>query len=150
MAKFKVGEKVLSPYGEHATVLCSVTSELDSKAEYLLELGYGLRKYTVMASEDELSSITLKDFSDHTIDAFKYQTSHVGQVVYYTDTRSIHNADVAIDMSNFSVYIIQQSLDGINWDIVGSTDKTQCNHQWKLYEGFTNSYQYCEKCDQKK
>ena len=25
-----------------------------------------------------------------------------------------------------------------------------CDHSWKLYEGFTNRYEYCEKCDVKK
>lgn len=25
-----------------------------------------------------------------------------------------------------------------------------CNHTWKNYEGFTERYQYCEKCDEKK
>lgn len=25
-----------------------------------------------------------------------------------------------------------------------------CNHQWKTYSGFTNSYDYCSKCDLKR
>jgi hypothetical protein len=25
-----------------------------------------------------------------------------------------------------------------------------CEHVWKTYEGFTNKYDYCEKCDEKK
>lgn len=28
-------------------------------------------------------------------------------------------------------------------------NKSQCNHQWKHYEGITATYNYCEKCNQK-
>jgi hypothetical protein len=29
-------------------------------------------------------------------------------------------------------------------------EKKQCDHNWKLYEGFSESYDYCEKCGVKK
>lgn len=29
-------------------------------------------------------------------------------------------------------------------------DNGSCQHAWKLYEGFVESYEYCTKCDQKK
>ncbi len=28
--------------------------------------------------------------------------------------------------------------------------KSNCNHNWKSYQGFTENYDYCSKCDLKK
>jgi len=34
-------------------------------------------------------------------------------------------------------------------DIVDNFD-SNCSHKWKLYNGFTESYEYCELCDKKR
>lgn len=31
-----------------------------------------------------------------------------------------------------------------------SVTSVRCNHKWKKYQGFTDSYEYCEHCDVKK
>ena len=36
--------------------------------------------------------------------------------------------------------------DGTNWHIV----EPECDHKWKLYQGFTDKYEYCEYCDVKR
>jgi hypothetical protein len=44
---------------------------------------------------------------------------------------------------------------GTRWvtvkEIINPSDTDRgCDHAWKLYEGFSNRYEYCEKCDVKK
>lgn len=39
------------------------------------------------------------------------------------------------------------------WDKVegkGTSDPKQCNHIYKLYKGFSEEYEFCVKCDDKK
>lgn len=39
------------------------------------------------------------------------------------------------------------------WLLKFWTDNTSapgCQHEWKLYDGFTNRFEYCSKCDEKK
>jgi hypothetical protein len=49
-------------------------------------------------------------------------------------------------------YPVLYFIDNPNdWEIVSSSEPTNtpCNHEYKLYQGFTDSYNYCVKCDQK-
>jgi hypothetical protein len=44
----------------------------------------------------------------------------------------------------------QEDLDKLSGYFGGIEPRKGCSHSWKLYEGFTKSYHYCEKCDVKK
>lgn len=38
----------------------------------------------------------------------------------------------------------------IDFKEVKAVINPECLHQWRLYEGFTNRYEYCSKCDKKR
>jgi hypothetical protein len=38
----------------------------------------------------------------------------------------------------------------IPWDEDFDNDDNQCKHDWKEYHGFTESFQYCTKCDERR
>ena len=50
-----------------------------------------------------------------------------------------------------SIYLDKITLPTIirEEDIVGNND-SNCSHKWKVYNGFTESYEYCELCDKKR
>jgi hypothetical protein len=33
---------------------------------------------------------------------------------------------------------------------IDTTQKNSCNHSWVMYNGFSNSFEYCAKCDKKR
>lgn len=51
--------------------------------------------------------------------------------------------DTAVDLTRYMGYM------GIDWGYPESESKT-CSHSWKTYNGFTESFEFCDKCDIKK
>lgn len=88
--------------------------------------------------------------------------------IRYNDTSSSLNSDI-LDAIRYSLYTgidyglksepVTFQYDGNTWrfyhpGLVANEpikiEKRPCDHSWKLYEGFTAKYNYCEKCDLKK
>ena len=59
--------------------------------------------------------------------------------------------NVTNKIKDSSIYLDKITLPTIirEEDIVGNID-SNCSHKWKLYNGFTESYEYCELCDKKR
>jgi len=97
-----------------------------------------------------------KDYSDDCSDAFRYLAQGLYNDMEEYDPNDHYPMagfnswlkketekyfpDTAVDLSRYM---------GVDWGYIESESKT-CSHSWKTYHGFTEQYDFCEKCDTKK
>jgi hypothetical protein len=72
----------------------------------------------------------------------------------YTAPKTGHyQVSVSTKMVDGSKNPIEIGLPGsciIHWDEDFDQDHGQCKHDWREYHGFTESFQYCTKCDERR
>lgn len=158
MFKFNLGDKVfITPYNRPGIIVCSnatavhdvynITYDVRYKAEReTLDHGYGLiecvgTKYvTVNAKESELVlSLSETELIDLTEKMSKYIAEKINQV--------FSNAFVGTPLP--------QGLDtmigflGVPSKILFPNEIKECDHSWAPYQGLSENYDFCTKCDVK-
>lgn len=97
----------------------------------------------------------LADKDLHTLDAWRYTLGG-----FTATSKKYHNFKIDgddyshIDMSEAGRRLQDESdiaiANAFRMDPSTLTPKVSCSHVWKHYEGFTQIYDFCEKCDVKK